>query len=226
MLGAGFNWGPPPLDVIAQWHPQFALAAAEGVPVRPNNRILEFPFSTNAVETRVPANFDQQISIYSIFAGFEYTIDPSGAFADSSLKGQSDFYTEQVSGLLFNFVVRGGGDEYSPIPVDVPLQLVRRVLNPSVGVWSMWNAQNVFGYVTVNSPPIGDTFTVWAVFGFYVLGAEGARYLCYPAHQARRLLRERHGILCQCGPSTPIPGAPPASVLGQPLPPPEAQGGP
>ena len=198
MLGLEMNWGPPPLEIIAQWHPQFALAVAEGVPVRPNNRILQFPFSTNAVDERVPANFDQQISIYSIFAGFEYTVDPSGAFDNSSLKGQSDFYSEQVSGLLFSVTVRGGGDEYSPIPVDIPLQLVRRVLNPSVGIWAMWNAQNVIANVTINSSPTGETFTVWGVFGFWVLGAEGARYLCINGGDARRKLRDEHGIPC-CG---------------------------
>jgi hypothetical protein len=202
-----YTGSPIALDVLAQWHPQFALAAAEGVPVRPNNRILQFPFSTNAADSYQDANFDQQISIYSVFSGFEYTVDPSGSFEGSSLKGQSDFYSEQVSGLLFQLVVRGGGDEYTPIPVNVPLQLCKRILNPSLGVWSMWNAQNVFGRVTVNSPPTGDTFTVWTVFSFLVLGADGARYLCVDPCEARKRLRERHGIPCACGPSAPVTGA-------------------
>jgi hypothetical protein len=217
MLGWSTQNGFLSLAQIAEWHPHFALAAAEGVPCRPNNRTLQAQFSSTAAGVYVDANFQEQISIYSLFTGFEYTIDPSNAFAGSSQKGQSDFFSEQVSGILFNLAVRGGGDEYLPIRDNTPLQLCRRILNPSVGVWAMWNAQNVFGRFTIGTPPTGDSITVWAAFGFLVMGSEGAGYLCMKPQEARRILREKHGILCACGPSSPVPamtGQPPAGFGG------------
>lgn len=214
MLGWSTQSGFLTLAALAEWHPQFALAAADGVPCRPNNRTLQAVFSSVAVGQFIDANFQEQISIYSIFTGFEYTIDPSNAFAGSSQKGQSDFFSEQVSGLTFSLAVRGGGDEYLPIRDQTPLQLCRRILNPSVGVWAMWNAQNVFGRFTIASPPAGETITAWAAFGFLVMGSEGARYLCISRCEARKQLRERHGILCGCsGDASPsMTGAPPAEA--------------
>jgi hypothetical protein len=217
MLGWNTLGGFLPLSAIAEWHPQFALAAADGVPCRPNNRTLQAKFSSTATGVYVDANFQEQISIYSIFTGFDYTIDPTNAFAGSSQKGQSDYFSEQVSGVLFNLAVRGGGDEYFPIRDNTPLQLCRTILNGGIGQWAMWNAQNVFGRFTIDTPPAGETITCWAVFGFLVMGSQGASYLCLDRAEARRQLREKHGILCACGPSSPI-----VPQMGQP----PAQGGP
>jgi len=208
MLGLSAGSSMLSLEQLAQYHPQFALAGAEGVPLRPNNRVLQAPFSNPIPGAFVDANFNSQISIYSVFTGFEYTIDPSNAFAGSSQKGQSDFYSEQVSGVLFNLQVRGGGDEYIPIDVPMPLQLARRVLNPSIGVWAMWNAQNVFGRFTIATAPTGPQITAWAAFAFLVMGSEGAKYLCMTREECRKILREKHGILCNpCAPP-PMTGAP------------------
>lgn len=215
MLGWSTQSGFLTLAALAQYHPQFALAAADGVPCRPNNRTLQAKFSNTAQGQFVDANFQEQISIYSIFTGFEYTIDPSNAFAGSSQKGQSDFFSEQVSGLTFSLAVRGGGDEYFPIRDQTPLQLCRRILNPSIGVWAMWNGQNVFGRFQIETPPVGETITAWAAFGFLVMGSQGASYLCRSRAEAIRELRDRHGIPC-CGGAAPnMTGAPP-SMTGAP----------
>jgi hypothetical protein len=189
MLSATPGIVTPSFATLALYHPQFALAIANGVPKRPNNRTLTFTFSSTAVpQNPQPASFDEFISSYSVFAGFDYTIDPTSAFSGNVLKTLSDTMQKQVSGFSMQLTVRANGSDYSPIPADTMLQLVPSILNPTAGMWSMNNPDNVKAQLTMQSSPPAAPLTVQCVFSFIVLGDGGQRYLCMSEEAARDAL--------------------------------------
>lgn len=174
----------PPLEVIARYFPQFALAVYEGVEVRPNLRTLKVTFSTTALNTFLPASFDEQLGSFSLFSGVSHIIDPTSAFAGNPLKSTSDANQAIVSGVAMRFSVRGRGDDYNPVPNDTPLFLVSRVLNPSVGMWAWDMPDNVKATYTIIGFVPAAPFTVWTTFGFYVLASSGLPYLAIPRQTA------------------------------------------
>jgi hypothetical protein len=206
-----------PLEVLAQYHPCFALAIARGVPCRPNNRVVQAQFSTTATATWVDANFDAAISVYSVFSGFRLSSDPTGNIPGNTFKTLSDTMQAQTTGLGFTLSVKGG-DEYTPIPTMIPLQLVDEVLKPVRGVWALWLAQQVFARFTIQGSVPAPNFTAWGVFSFMTLAGAPDREWCLSQRpeDARARLRDM-GILCACGPSSPIVPAGPAPMpFGQP----------
>jgi hypothetical protein len=195
----------PSLTTLAEYHPQFALAIAMGVPKRPNMRTVQAQFANSSVPQNKPASFDQGfqgpgfVSTYSVFTGFHHSIDPTNAFGGNVLKTLSDEMQSWVSGITMTMTVRSDGSDYTPIPFDTPLQLVPRVLNPTAGMWSMDNPDNVKIVFTLQAAPPASPLTVWGVFSFLVLG-EGARpFICMDPGEARAELRKL-GIGCgSCG---------------------------
>ncbi|MGH3514302.1 MAG: hypothetical protein ACRDRB_18820, partial [Pseudonocardiaceae bacterium] len=162
---------------MAKYFPNFALALYHGVELRPNLRTLQANFSTTAVDTRLDASFDEQVSSFSLFGGSSVIIDPTSAFNGNPLKTTSDANQEVVSGIVMRFTVRGRGDDYTPVPTDTPLHLVTRVLNPTVGLWAWDNPDNVKATFTINGFVPAAPFTVWVVFGFYQLASDGMKYM-------------------------------------------------
>jgi hypothetical protein len=190
----------PPLEVVAKYFPNFALALYEGVELRPNLRTLQANFSTTTVNTRLDASFDEQVSSFSLFAGCAVRIDPTSNIIGNPLKALSDAAQVEVSGIVMRFTVRGRGDDYSPVPTDTPLIMVPEVLQPMVGLWAWDNPDNVKATFTINAYVPAAPFTVWATFGFYQLASDGLRYMSMPRHCARDELI-KCGVLCPC-PST------------------------
>lgn len=196
----------PPLAVLAEYFPSFALALHEGVQLRPNLRTLRATFSTTTLNTQLPASFDEQVSSFSLFGGVSHIVDPTGAFNGSPLKSTSDANQAIVSGVTMKFTVRGRGDDYSPVPTDTPLYLVSRVLNPTVGLWSWDNPDNVKATYTINGFVPASPFTVWTVFAFYQLASDGLKYFSMSREEARcRLIK--CGVICPCPPPAASPAA-------------------
>ncbi|HTA17768.1 MAG TPA: hypothetical protein VK989_00665 [Polyangia bacterium] len=190
----------PPLEVIAKYFPQFALALWDGVELRPNLRTLEANFSTTTINTQLDASFDEQISSFSLFGGAAEVIDPTGNLNGNPLKSMSDRAQARVSGIVVNFTVRGRGDDYSPVPTDTPLELVPAVLNPTVGLWAWDNPDNVRARFTINGFVPAAPFTVWLVFGFYQLASRGCDFLRLDRQCARDKLI-KCGVICPCPPA-------------------------
>jgi hypothetical protein len=193
----------PPLEVVAKYFPNFALALYHGVELRPNLRTLQANFASTTVNTRLDASFDEQVSSFSLFGGAAVIIDPTSAFIGNPLKSTSDKNQADVSGLVMRFTVRGRGDDYSPVPNDTPVTLIPKILNPTVGLWSWDNPDNVKATFTINGYVPAAPFTVWVVFGFYQLASDGLKYMSMPRHCARDELI-KCGVLCPC-PSTGAP---------------------
>jgi hypothetical protein len=191
----------PAFSTIAAFHPQAALAIACGVPVRPNLRSLSVEFDSTAFLGQVlPTSFTEIISSYSIFGGADITIDPSNAFPGNPLKFLNDIGQVLESGILFEMEVRSRGDDYNPVPDPTPLQSVARLFSAAVGIWTMDNPDNVKARFTLqsfpNSAPASNAFpiTVWVNFMFLVLGSEAQQFFCVPPGEARKRLRDEHGI--------------------------------
>lgn len=193
----------PPLEVIAKYFPNFALALYHGVELRPNLRTLQANFSTTTVNTRLDASFDEQVSSFSLFGGAGLIIDPTSNINGNPLKTTSDTNQANVSGIVCRFTVRGRGDDYSPVPTDTPLTLIPKILNPTVGLWAWDNPDNVKATFTINGFVPAAPFTVWLVFGFYQLASDGLKYMSMPRQCARDELI-KCGVLCPC----PMTGAP------------------
>jgi len=190
----------PPLEVVAKYFPNFALALYHGVELRPNLRTLQANFATTTVNTRLDASFDEQVSSFSLFGGAAVVVDPTSNINGNPLKSVSDANQAIVSGIVVRFTVRGRGDDYSPVPTDTPLILVPRVLNPTVGLWAWDNPDNVKATFTINGFVPAAPFTVWLVFSFYQLASDGLKFMSMPRHCAREEL-VKCGVLCPC-PST------------------------
>jgi hypothetical protein len=192
---------PIPFHVLATYHPQFALAVLEGVPVRPNLRTLQVTFESLTVGEQEPASFDQQISRYSIFAGVSVTIDPTNAFIGSSLKTMSDKFQADVSGVTLNMAIRSNGDDYAPVIDDIPLQMLAPTLNPAAGTWKFDNPDNPKATFTLQTPPNDAPFTVWVNFNLLVLGnvAGSFDYLCMDRRVAQEKLVAHPMFKALCG---------------------------
>lgn len=190
----------PDFRVLATYHPQAALAVACGVPLRPNVRNLAVTFaSSSAVGTRLPVSFSEVIGTYSIFAGADVTIDPTNAFPGNPLKYLNDLFMALVSGITFTLECRGSED-YTPMPDEVPLQSVARILSGAAGIWTMDTPDNVkatFALTALPNAATGTTgfpITVWVNFMFLSLGSPGRPYLALDAPTARKQLRDEFGI--------------------------------
>ena len=200
MHGSAVGLVVPSMDLLADYHPQFALAIDSGVKPRPNLRTVQTVFSSLSLNQPLEASFDQQITGYSVFTGFDYTIDPTNAFTGNILKGLSDYTQGLVSGMTTELLVRSrDSQDYNPIPVQTPIQLVARVLNGSVGTWAMNNPDNIKLRTMLTSAPTGTSgpVTLWCVFAFMVLEAGAEPYLCMKGSDARAELRRR-GYRCAC----------------------------
>lgn len=189
----------PALSRIAEYHPQWALAAAAGVPVRPDVRPLSVTFSsTSQIGTPIPASFDQPISRYSIFCGADLTIDPTAAFAGNILKGTNDVTMARVSAQTFTLLTTGPTGNFTPVFEETPLQSIPRLLLPFAGMWAMRGpSENVKATFTLQSTPNGGVpFTSWLSLSFAVLevGEVCARIMAMSVLAARKQLRDEHGI--------------------------------
>jgi len=200
----------PTFETIAHWHPQFALAAKKGVPVRPNSRTMNFRFSSGTPGLQPEnANFTPSIGAYSIFTGIDVTIDPTGAFSGNVLKTTSDSMQAVTSGLLATLIFRNGqAEDWAAIANPTPLQMIPRILNPTAGQWALDTTAQAFGTVQVNAQQPADDFTVWFLISFLCLGPGGGPFLCMQREDAIRELA-RLGVFC-CGPGEigrPVAGA-------------------
>lgn len=177
---------PFPFQTLAAYHPGFALAILRGVSVRPNLRVMQWAFNNQSIGQPVNAAFDQQITGYSVFAGFDLTIDPTGAFPQNLFKTLSDGMQTLTTGITMQLLMRTKGNlDYSPIPTDCPLQLVPGVLSRSAGIWHLDNPDEAKGQLTLIAPPPAPVFTVWGVFSYLVLGPEGEKYVRMDPLKAR-----------------------------------------
>lgn len=186
---------------LAAYHPQAALAVACGVPLRPNVRNLSVQFSSSAaVGTRLPASFAEVIGTYSIFAGCDTTIDPTNAFPGNPLKYLNDTLQAYTSGITFTLECRGQ-DDYTPMPDEVPLQSVPRILSGAAGIWVLDNPDNVKATFTLQVLPnaaagsTGFPITAWVNFMFLTMGSACRPFLEYDAPQARKILKDEHGFM-------------------------------
>jgi hypothetical protein len=198
----------PPFETLARFHPQFALAIDDGVPVRPDLRPLSVDFDSSAqIGNFEPASFSEIISSYSVFGGCDLTIDPTSAFAGNPLKYLNDVGQALVTGITFTLAVRARGDDYTPIIDETPLQSVCSLLGATAGMWNLDNPDNVKARFTLAAFPNGAStpgfpITVWLTFVFLVLGSEGATYMCMSPKDARAELRKR-GWCCPPGQTPP-----------------------
>jgi hypothetical protein len=185
---------PDFFGVLCIFHPQFALAIDDGIPARPNNRVIQSVFSSNALNQPIKNAFDQQITGYSVFTGSDVSIDPTNNIPGNPLKYLSDAAQPETSGITATLLCRTrNGLDYMPIPVDVPLQSAKRVLDKSSGIWSLQSAgDNAFASLTLIATPPAPQFTVWWTFEFLVLGEGADPYLCMDPKAARAELRKRY----------------------------------
>lgn len=189
----------PSLATIAQYHPRWALAAAEGIPVRPDVRPLSVQFSGGAqIGQFLPASFSQPITKNSIFGACVLTIDPTTAYGGNPLKGLNDATMALVSGTTFTLETTGRTGNYTPCFDDVPLQSIPTLLNPFAGMWRMDGpADNVKARFTLQSTPNGGLpFTAWLLMSFAVLEGPCSDWDHLPLADVRKRLREVHGICC------------------------------
>ena len=189
----------PPLAYIAQYHPRWALAAAEGIPIRPDTRVLSVQFSGGAqIGQFLPASFSQPVTKNSLFGASVVTIDPAAAFPGNPLKGLNDTTMALVSGVTFTLETTGRTGNYTPVFDDIPLQVIPTLLNPFAGMWRMEGpADNVKARFTLQAIPNGGLpFTAWLLMSFAVLEGPCSDWDAMPVAEVRKLLKEKHGICC------------------------------
>jgi hypothetical protein len=197
----------PSLETWAPYHPQVALAVANGIPLRPNLRPLSVELQNSQIGQPQPVSFGEVISQYSIFAGLGITIDPTNNLPGNPLKYISDGFEPLTSGITVSLLVKSNdGTDYAPIPDETPLQLLPSAFAPSIGIWRMVNPENVKAKFTLQSEQESDHFTVWLNFTFLVLASSGADFFNRSPEAARRELA-RMGILRH---GAPPPATPPA----------------
>jgi len=202
----------PPMETIAAYHPYFALAALEGVPVRPNLRTVQAVFGAFNLNQPVEESFDQQITGLSLFTGASYSLDPITAFVGNLFQYVSAEAEQAVTGITCDILVQARGEtNYAPIPTQTPLQLVPQVLGGAAGVWAMDLPDNVKVRFTLTAAPAGaPPLTVWLVFAFLVLGScrERDTIMCMDRRKVREeLARQGYGPMPRGGGGSVAPSA-------------------
>lgn len=161
----------PPLAVLEEWHPQFALAIRRGAPARPDTRTVSFTFGTPATGDTEPAAIDAQFQTYSVFTGVSTTIDPTNQFPGNPLKTLSDAAQKYVTGITFEFVVQASRENYyAPIATPTPLQSVEPILNPTAGTWAFRRNESIKAQFTQNVA-VPAPMTVWITFGILLIAS-------------------------------------------------------
>jgi hypothetical protein len=198
MLSTSPGISLPSLARIAEYHPRFALAVAEGASVQIDVRILSANFpSTASVGTPIPASYSEPITRYSILAGCEVTVDPTTSFSGNPLKGLNDATMALVTATTFTLLATQPRGQFQPVFDETPLQLIPSLFKPFAGVWAIQGPSgNVKARFTLQSTPNGGVpFTAWLGMSYMVL--EGN---CIdrdqPIAEVRKALREVHGICC------------------------------
>ena len=168
--------------MLCALHPRFALAVLCDRPPVVVGRSIQIAFTSNATQQApIPKSFSSPMATYSIFAGCDIVVDPTGAFqptqqapAPNPLKSISDFFQGLVSGVTVQVQVDSkDAQKFSPISDYTPLELVPNALNRGAGVWKLDNPENVKVLAKlVGSPPSGN-FTVWFLFSFLQVLAAG-----------------------------------------------------
>jgi len=180
---------PPSLRMLAEYHPQVALAVAMGANLRPNLRPLSVQLTNAQVGQPQTVSFAEVISQYSIFAGVDVTVDPTNNEPGNPVKPIADAAQALVTGVTLTLLVKGaGGTDYTPIPEETPVQSLPDLLAPHIGVWRMVNPENVKARFILQSPADGTPQTLWLVFGFYVPSSDADVYLSQAPDDARKKL--------------------------------------
>ena len=201
MLSTHSGMTVPSLARIAEYHPQWALAAAMGSPVRPDVRVLSVNFpSAASIGQRFPSSFAEPVTKYAIFGGCELTVDPTAAFTGNILKGLNDVTMALVSAVTFTLETTDARGNYTPVFDDVPLQLIPKSLTPYVGMWALIGpAANVKAAFVLQSLPNGGVpFTAWLTMSYMVLEGNCADYFRRDLTEVRKELRAM-GICCGGG---------------------------
>lgn len=192
--------GLPPLSVIGQYHPHWALAAARGVSVRPDVRVLSVEFTSTAqVGQALPASYAEPLTKYSLFSGCEFTVDPTSSYTGNVLKGLNDTTMAKVSATTFTLLTTGPRGNYTPVFDDTPTQSIPGLLKPFAGMWMLGPvAENVKARFTLQSIPNGGVpFTLWLMMAWAVLDSQAAcsDVFSLTHAEARKQLRDE-GICC------------------------------
>lgn len=177
----------PSLSDIAKYHPQLALAVANGVPLRPDVRPLSFNFASGAVGEPVSQSFATPVATYSLFMGVEVTVDPSTPFAGNPLKGLNDVSQTIVSGVTATIEVQSRDGNYNIVSDDTPLQSLGAALSPLAGIWALKQPDNVKAKAQLATAAAAAEapLTAWLIFTFAIAGMGCDPYLCMSRDQAR-----------------------------------------
>lgn len=180
---------PPSLRQLAEYHPQVALAVAQGCALRPNIRPLSVQLTNAQVGQPQTVSFAEVISQYSIFAGLDVTVDPTNNEPGNPVKPIADASQALVTGVTLTLLIKGaGGTDYSPIPEETPVQSLPALFAPHIGVWRMRNPENLKGRFILQAPADGTPQTLWLNFSFYVPSSDADIYMDRTPEQARKEL--------------------------------------
>ena len=187
-LGAGRRrLGEVPIQEMAQWSPQIALAIARGVQLAPYHLNVRASF-TDSTNTTNPASFEgggQPIVNPSICDQIVYSVTAPNAFAGSVWKPVYDFFYQRQSGIQATLDVVGQPRYTVAGPGFTPIDTLLSSLAEG------WPCGWVFGYtqnvsmqfqqtIPVPSTPVNIivTFRLWQPIGtddFQMMSAQNAR---------------------------------------------------
>ena len=169
----------PSLVTLAEHHPQVALAKWAGFALRPNLRAVSVQLQNSQLGNPQPVSFSEPMSVYSIFSSVNVTIDPTNNLNGNPFKYVSDATQPATSGITCSMLVQSSsGINWSPVPDEVPLQMLPLAFAGSSGLWSMNNPENIKLSFTLQSPFQGSgPITVWTVWTFLMLQSGGEQFL-------------------------------------------------
>lgn len=190
----------PGLLDLAFRHPQLALCIAKDVGMRPSLRPLAVELQNAQIGQPQPTSFAEPISQYSVFTGLSVTVDPTNDAPGNPMKYINDAAQSLVTGVTFDMTVQSrSGDNYSPVPEEVPVQVLPAAFSAAAWTWRMLRPENVKARFTVQSALNASPFTIWVVFTFMVVATEGDVYLNMTGDRARAELAQTNAYKLAMG---------------------------
>ena len=200
--GGTLDWRNAPIEKVAEWNPQVALARALRVPLAPwiANIRGTFTSSTSPIgpfswQIQGGSNDQQRANTFAILDRIVFQIDSPGANAGAAFKPQTDYYFGLQSGIEATLIV-DGDPKYIVSPDFTPIRSLCALINeawPQGWVLTNTNAPKMQFNISNSALIVAYPTKVTATFRMWIPNVgdlRGRQFVMMTDNEAYRQLKK------------------------------------
>jgi hypothetical protein len=201
--GGGCSLYDQPVERVAEWCPQLALARLMGVAMVPVTRLCQSQFSAAAPMVTADALWnDGRLDQFAVVDRVVFQIDEPSAWSGSQGKAEADFFFGLQSPVQATMVIKGTPG-YTVAGVMTPIRLLVAVLADAWPQgWPLEPTQSAIMKFSASFAIPSLPATVSVLFRMWTPEACTQDFINMDRACARRILEKEFGIKRPCGPTT------------------------